>query len=325
MGVRRHHYVPVTYLKSWRATDEMLRVFRKESPQKPYLSNPLRTGFEDYYYAFEKEDGTVDTDSLEAAFSIAETQWPELLDQILRKEDMQDCLNDFLEFVALQRGRVPAARDMYELMQADSLLSTAKFMNQRGMLPAAPEGFEDILDRVDISVDPQSSLKAISLALNSCERIFNLLDFGVLFNLTTTKFLTSDNPVMWFDPSVPESDMLPYNVSPTGNIELIFPISPTAVLCGWNIERDDPDGPALRYGNISDVADIERINRMVARFAYHAVFAQDTDQSELIERYSAESPVVKTTTIPAIRGQYIVGQMVFGQRRRKPKWSPSED
>lgn len=325
MGIRRHHYVPVTYLKSWGASDEMVRVFRKESPTKPYLSNPLRTGFEDYYYAFDKDDGTVDTDSLEAVFSTAETQWPELMGKIQRQEDMQECLNDLLELVALQRGRVPAARDMYELMHADSIMSTAKFMQRRGMLPAPPLGLEDILDRVDISVDPQSSLQAISLTLSGCERIFNLLDFGVVFNRTATKFLTSDNPVIWFDPSVPESEMLPYNVSPEGNIELLFPISPTAVLYGWNHRKDEPIGPALRYGYISDIQAVERVNRMIARFAYDAIFAHDLDQAELIERFSAESPVIQTTTVPAIKGQYIVGQMVFGQRRRKAKWHPSGD
>lgn len=317
---RRHHYVPVTYLKAWSGTDGKLRVFRKGEEMRTYCSVPERTGFEDYYYAFEDQQGNRNVHLLEEIFSKAETQWPELLARIRGQEDMRGHMNDFLELVALQRGRVPAARDMYELMQSDNLISIAKMMSKRGMLPPPPVGAEDILERLEIAVDPTSSLKAISLVLEGCQRVFDLLNYGVVRNTSPVKYLTSDNPVIWFDPSQREARMRPYNVTPDGPIELLFPLAADLVLFGWTPRKGENLVDGIRYGTTDDRGAIDRVNRMVARFGYDAVFATNIEQADLIKQFSDQSPVVKSSTMPAVKGQYMIGQMVFGKRRQKAKW-----
>lgn len=54
--------------------------------------------------------------------------------------------------------------------------------------------------------------------------VLDHLGFEVLHNKTDVSLLTSDNPVVCFDPTVPEGGVLPYQVRPPhGSIELLFP------------------------------------------------------------------------------------------------------
>jgi len=63
--------------------------------------------------------------------------------------------------------------------------------------------------------------------------VLDQLGFEVIHNETDVIFLTSDNPVVYFDPSVQEARALPYRVQPPyGSIELLFPISADICLRG---------------------------------------------------------------------------------------------
>ena len=59
------------------------------------------------------------------------------------------------------RVRVPAARDMVEVMLAEQVKATARLLDQKGKLPPKPEGLEEILDHLSVAVDPHMSLRAM--------------------------------------------------------------------------------------------------------------------------------------------------------------------
>ena len=200
MPSKRHHFVPEVYLNEFRADDGKLTVFRKEKPSEPFRAVPSNVALQGYYYSFTRKDETRDTDSLEQIFSAVESLWPTTISNLRARANIGDVTENLLEFASIQRARVPAIRDAFELMRADSVRSTARVLQRFGKLPEAPAGFESILDNFEISVDPESSIKAIGSTLDGMiDRVFPLLGFSVIHNKTNIDFITSDNPVMWYD------------------------------------------------------------------------------------------------------------------------------
>jgi len=146
--------------------------------------------------------------------------------------------------------------------------------------------------------------------------LLDCLEFEVVHNETDVSFLTSDNPVVVFDPTVREESVLPYQVRPWGSIELLFPIDPDTVLRG----RTGPS--VLRHVKLTDRQSAKRINRFVARFGYRFVFSRDQTHEALIIKHAGTSPIAKTTVVPSpAGGSYLEFKHVFGVRPSKPKWS----
>ena len=224
--------------------------------------------------------------------------------------------------MCLQRARVPAARDAFEHMRADAVLILAKELQKAGKLPPTPVGCEDLFDRVVVSIDPETSLRAMPIVLKGMtERILPKLGFGVLENTTNIDLITSDNPVIWFVPYDDEERIRPYEMHPDLPLELLFPLSPKLLLYGSSQDVGRFDGHGLRYGKLVSTDGVERINRLLAKFAYSAIMARDAAPSKLAEQYAGVCPVMHTSAIPQENGQLVMLHMEFGKRRDKAKWT----
>lgn len=151
-------------------------------------------------------------------------------------------------------------------------------------------------------------------------QVFDRIGLGVLHNKTEIPFLTSDNPVIWFDPSVKDSDLKPYVLRPDGPIVLLFPVSPSLVIYGDSPMRDQFVSEGLGVADLSDTGLVEAINRQVCRFGYQAIFSQKAGQERLIQEHAVLSPTISFDRIVTEKGEIIPFQMVFGKRERKPKW-----
>ena len=151
-------------------------------------------------------------------------------------------------------------------------------------------------------------------------QVFDRIGFDALHNKTEIPFLTSDNPVIWFDPSVKDSDLQPYVLWPDGPIVLLFPVSPSLVIYEDSPMRDQFASEGLGVADLSDTGLVEAINRQVCRFGYQAIFAQEAGQERLIEEYAGLSPTIRFDRIGAGEGEAVVFEMIFGKRGRKPKW-----
>ena len=112
---KRHHYVPVTYLKNFCDGSGQLQVFRKDDSARPFRQRPESTGFERYYYSQFDDEGTRDDDRLEAIFSEIETKWPTIVTALANREAMFEAAPHIITFLGLMRVRVPAFRDPAEL------------------------------------------------------------------------------------------------------------------------------------------------------------------------------------------------------------------
>lgn len=85
---KRHHYVPVTYLRGFTNASGHLEVYRKDESDRPFLQRPEATGFERYYYSQTAENGSRDNVNIELAFSRVDGRWPRIVAKFERPESM---------------------------------------------------------------------------------------------------------------------------------------------------------------------------------------------------------------------------------------------
>ena len=71
---KRHHYVPVTYLKQCADLDGRIHMYCKDEPDRSLPIKPQATGFESCYYSQLADDGTRDDDGFGALLSRVETE-----------------------------------------------------------------------------------------------------------------------------------------------------------------------------------------------------------------------------------------------------------
>jgi hypothetical protein len=320
MKKKRHHYVPKAYLRPFCDPAGKLRVYLKDRPDQVVHQAPDNTAFHKYYYSQPRPEGGMDDNTLEGLFSGLEAKWPPIVHRVRARQNVNDALEGIFNFIALQRVRVPASRDAAETMYAESAMATLRRLDAAGALSAKPPEYEELLDKVSVAVDPHQSIHAMVQMLRGAAQVLARIGLGALRNTTDLPFLTSDNPVIWFDPSVPDSELRPYTLKQHGPVALLFPIAPDLMIYGDSSRQAHFASEGFGYGDVSDTSSVEMMNRQICRFAYQAVFAQAPGQEALIRDFVETSPVLRTQLIPQPRGKLLVFQQVFGKRQPKPKW-----
>jgi Protein of unknown function (DUF4238) len=318
---KRHHFVPKAYLNAFCDQKGKLLVFRKDGPSEPLYVAPGATQFRRYYYSQPITEGGRDNNTLEAAFSEIEAKWPETVAKLHRREDVNDRLESIFQFISLQRARVPASRDAAEAMLAQMVKSTMNVMLANGMLPSPPPGLEELPSRLQVAIDPHKSIHAMVSVIQGMGQLFSMLGLTALHNPTARPFLTSDNPVLWFDPSLPFDKQRPYFINPDGGpVFLAFPVSPKLALIGSTTTKEMFGVHGLLHSDVPDETWVSLLNEQVCRFAYESVISQSHGQEEVIAAYAGVSPVHETVSLQVGNGVTTVHRQIFGPRVTKPKW-----
>lgn len=319
MDKKRHHYVPKTYLRQFADKDGKVYIHLKDEPGKVIHQTPDNTAFHKYFYSQPLPDGGRDNNTLEDFFGTVEDKWPSVVDALKNRRPLN--IDDLYEFIALQRARVPAARDAFEKMQAESVRAAAFTLDKMGLLPPKPEGMDDILEKALIAIDPHQSIHSMPTAMRAMGNVLDLLGLAVFCNTTDVPFLTSDNPVVYFDPRMADEELLPYTIDRNGGpVAFQFPITSQLMLYGYSEIRGTFVQNGLGYGDIGDTDKVEMFNRLTCRFGYRAVFSQAPGAEAMVRKYAAESPIVKNVILPQHNGHLVLSQSVFGSRSPKPKW-----
>jgi hypothetical protein len=316
---KRHHFVPKAYLKAFCDAKGRLLVYRKDSPSTPLHVAPDATQFRRYYYSQPTPGGGWDNNSLETVFSNVETGWSETVARLGLREDVNDRLENIFMFMALQRARVPAMRDAAEAMMAQAVKDSMQVMLKSGRLPPPPPGLK--LEDVQVAIDPHQSIHAMVRILEGTGELFGTVGLSAVHNGTGRPFLTSDNPVIWFDPTLPFEEQRPYTVDrDNGHVLLFFPVSPTVALMGSSAHKEIYGRHGLLHGDVPDVLWVDRMNAQVCRFAYEAVIASASGNEALIAEHADVSPVHEAVNIPTATGAATLHRMAFGPRSPKPKY-----
>jgi Protein of unknown function (DUF4238) len=310
---KRHHFIPITYLNKFADTEGRVFAYRKDDPETALHLRPDAIAFERYYYSQPLPDGGRDNNTFENFFGTIESTWNRLAERLCSPAAINFTSSEFgdlFTFLILMRVRVPAARDMVEVTLSEQVKATTRLLDRQGKLPPKPAGLpDDILDHLSVAIDPHMSLHAIPHLARGFGILLNHLGFEVLHNKTDVSLVTSDNPVVCFDPTVPEGRVLPYQVRPPhGSMELLFPIDAATVLRGHTRLRR-AGHRSLGHAVLTDRQQAKRVNRFIVRFGYRFVFARDRSHEALIVRHASTSPVID-----------MVSGCVFGPRPTKPKW-----
>ncbi len=319
MNKKRHHFIPKAYLKAFCDEDGRVFVYRKDDPHKIIHLNPDNTGFHKYYYSLPLPEGGKNNNALENLFSEIEAKWPPIVERLLQCKDVNDSKEDIFVFVALQSVRVPAARDAIEGFLSAIVKAVARILDEQGQLVPKAAGSENIVDKLEVAIDPLQSLAAMPSLLEGFLRILDKMGFVVLHNATDTPFLSSDNPLIWFDPSIPEAKIRPYNCRPDGLIRLLFPVAPNLMIFGETCLRDKFARNGFEHLPIKRKL-VREWNRYICRFSYKTVFAQKRGQEALIQKHADISPILVGIETPSKDGKYVLGEFVFGKRKQKPVW-----
>lgn len=317
---KRHHYVPVTYLEGFTNANGMITAYLKDDPARPFEQKPENIAFHKYYYSQPLPDGGQDNNTLENFFSTGEGKWTPFV-KCLREGTKLDGeqITEFIEFLTLMRVRVPASRDMIELTSADILTNQMHRMDAKGQLPPRPAGLE--LSDIQVTIDPHMSLHALPSIIKGFVKIWDDLAFEVIHNQSGIPFITSDNPVIYFDPSAPEGAMLPYTVRPPMlPVELFFPVTTDMCIRGITANVIGRKPYSFRAYDTRDGQEVKRINRLIAKFGYRFVFADSDHVGPLVKKYAEHSPTLEFRTLKTETGEMLINQIVFGKRREKPKW-----
>lgn len=230
---KRHHYVPRTYLERFCNASGGVIVYLKDDPTYPKSLTPDSVGHRHNYYAQPTDTGW-DHNSFEAIFSKhLESDWPALVDALAARQVLSpEQIAHLATFIAGQFARVPSTRDALEYLRAQQLKLELLERVAAGQIPEPPpevlaafraRGIDDPFYALEFAVDPHVSLHALPDALTQVEAVLNKATFFLLHNTSGVPFVTSDNPVAWFDPTIPPDRVLPYVYLPDGHVVLLFP------------------------------------------------------------------------------------------------------
>jgi Protein of unknown function (DUF4238) len=326
MVKKRHHFVPESYLKHFCDEYGFVHVIRKDTPHKAFRQKPDGFAFHKYYYAQPLPDGGRDTEKLENLFSSLEAKWPPIIGRLSREENVNNELETIFQFVALQRARVPAMRDAIEILEAARVRSTVKAMAAAGKLPRLPKGFPDLLEDLTVSIDPHRSILAMPKLIEGMGLVMHRVGLSVLHNTTNIPFLTSDNPVVYFDPTTPPEVMRPYKLNPLGGeVVMMMPLTPSMMLYGHSINKQSFAKFGLTHGKIADKEMVFTMNEQICRFAYEGVFAPQSGFEFMVQPFAAKSPTVRLSPARVNYRVAEVAQFEFGPRTTKPKWKAISD
>ena len=308
---KRHHYVPEAYLRAFCNASGLVKVHPKLEGAETYFVSPSGTGVRRYYYSQPTPEGGIDNNRLEDFFSTLEGLWPPLVKKMERRENVNNDLSIIFEFTALQRVRVPASRDATEMRLATSVKQVLLALHAAGRLPPIPAQLGS-LDSVAVAIDPHQSIHGmVTDVLGPVSKVFARIGLCLVHNATLLPFLTSDNPVIWFDPSVPDNEQRPYEVAPDGPILFLFPVSPTMLLMGTDAHKPAFAIEGLLHADAPDDEWVLRINETICKYGYEVVYASTPGQEDIIKRYVGTSPVHDPTD---------GSRMIFGKLTKLPNW-----
>lgn len=314
---KRHHFVPIAYLKAWAKSDGKVFAYLADKGGEPLDMKPDQIGFERYYYSFTAESGEPDHDSFEEMFGRVETHWPRVLAAVTEESLSPEIAHWLYAMMTIMRTRGPAARDFNQALIELEWRTTCRILAERGRLPAKLKRYEAELDTVRIAISEEQTLRKMSDGMRHLGDLTRPLGFEILVNDTATDFITSDNPVVYFD----GEDLAikdPYSEAST--MELLFPLSPRYLLRGsyrlaWL-------GQLPSFRRLGGEPEIAAVNEITARYAYRMAFARDKRCSELIEEHRLTSPMFEGSVVQKPNEvQFHIGSK-FKPRRALNKFRP---
>jgi hypothetical protein len=323
MERKRHHFVPRVYLNCFCNQVGNIYVYQKDNPTKNFCTSPNNIAVEKYYYSQPLPEGEKDHNSLEDLFSQVEASYGKIVKKMCNRENISKDMDALFKFIVLQFARVPSNRDSIEQILTETVRMSLQILDEKGQLPEKPlqlKNVQNLFDEIKISINPHKSLQAMPDIIKAVGMILSRIGFRILCNTTDISFLTSDNPVIWFNPSVKEENRLPYACSTEGPVEFLFPVTPQLLLHGHSKLLKQDVCSEIKYEETFDRQQIKKFNRLICKHAYKMLYSPSTEHEKLIQKYANISPVFEPNIITSKRGKILVIKKTFGKMLPKTKW-----
>ncbi|MHC0053891.1 DUF4238 domain-containing protein [Actibacterium sp. D379-3] len=165
------------------------------------------------------------------------------------------------------------------------------------------------------------SIHAMPKISEGFANLLGMLGFAIIRNNTDVDFITSDNPVIWFDASVSYENMRPHTIAPNNPILFFFPVSRDLAILGSIEAKPYFLEFGLYEGQCATEGFVHKMNRLVARFAYQAFYASTSNHRGLVSEFADISPTVEFNHVPTPNGIVTFYNRVFGKRKKPTKWN----
>ena len=300
---KRHHYLPKFYLNGFVDPDNKpyIWVYEKGNPTIK-KATPRDIAVEKHYYSFTTLEGNKDSETFENILSIIEGHAAPIFEKVKNHQSLDEEERVwFAAFLALTMTRVPNFRKNIEE-------ATVQIVKKQNMIVASDRAWlkskiEDLeretgkkievsvedLQRFilsgqyDIKLDPQFSLRAISIAVDIIP-LFYKMSWSFLEATKDYKFVTSDNPIFYIDPTHNPKSFYGIGLA-NRNIELTFPVSKDLMFLGtWSKE--------IEGYKILNNKFVKELNRRTISSALRFVFSSQYSKelNRLVQKYKDSSP-----------------------------------
>ena len=321
MGTKknRHHFVPRFYLEGFMDQDNPPYLWLYDKDKHSISKASSRdVGCRTLFYAFPKQEGTTDTNTLEDLLQEYESQVAPLIRKIESRGDLTNEERSVLSlFLGLTLARVPNFRSMIETSKARIVKEISVRMAQAGGFEKVKEELakegkpidEELHSKMvemmkngkfDVEVFPHASIEPFLKLAMDMAPLFHQMYWTFLVAKGGYSFVTSDNPLAYANPMHdPKSS---YGVGlGHQNVEVTFPITQKlALFAGWK------DSGSL-YQKVTD-ATVQTVNRRTIKNAQRFIYAPFYDEgfSRLVWRTSGEFPHPDLSVIPTDKSTYFV-------------------
>jgi hypothetical protein len=292
---RRHHYLPRFYLRNFvgKNPEGRLWVYTKDA-ENFRAASPRDLAVEKDYHTVVRRDGVVDRNTIEDTVAVLENMAAPVIKKVLNGEDLSFDDHQILAlFISQLLVRVPTRRDAVGRIMSDVIKRMSKgwaqnrqsyhddyrrFQKETGdKSDVDPEKLRQFIlgDDYDININSSAALGA---SLGSIGTVVNhLVRMNWVFVRASGrfKFLTCDNPVFYYDPTLPPNSWRGAGLA-SASVEVTCPLSPDILAfgCYHNVPRNRAVGEAET---------VRRFNQQRIEAAHRYIFA--CEGSSALQRF----------------------------------------
>ena len=305
MVKKKHHYIPVFYFRGFvnPKDGENIYVYEKGNSQIR-SSKPENTDYINYYHSFCTKKGK-DTDTIENYLEKTESKVTPIIEKIERREKLSPEERwMFSYFIALMMVRVPNFRNNIETVMANVFKdihmtlarhkegfynSIKNYERETGNSLGDPEELRQfaLKGKYDVKVNPELSLSMLLKGPLGYANIFSGMRWFFLVATHDYKFVTSDNPLFYDDPSRNTNSILGVGLLDK-NIELTFPISKDlALLAIW---KNDLKEDYIQQSNF-----VKKTTLRTVISAKRFVYASERSKTinRMVQKFKNSSPEIR--------------------------------
>ncbi|MFH2144830.1 MAG: DUF4238 domain-containing protein [Candidatus Omnitrophota bacterium] len=305
MVKKKHHYIPVFYLKGFTdtASGSCLWVYNKNG-EKIFASTPKGIAYENDYFSFIDKSGGKDSESFENWIAGVENATSRTINKICSRDILTiEEKKSFAIFVAMMLLRTPNSRknieDMYAQMRKQQSIHLAsnrkafesmieRYQQKTGQnisvdIEELRKSIINFDEHFTITVETLASLQMIIPLMQDLASVFWRMKWVFLKTKGDHKFLTGDNPLSYGTPNL---------IYPVGlghvDIQVTLPLSKEIAAFGsWQLRED------CKYVQASN-QDVKGINRNTVISAHRFVFASKKSETlkRLVKKYQNTAPKI---------------------------------